>query len=148
MCSVGAAGLVLSGGSWLAQAQQQRSIGQYDAAVARNQAITQQEIGNVEEQRARSRMDRLISQQRGQLAARGVRLDSASALRLGQQSAEEASVEAAAQRFNTDQQVTALNSEAQLAEARGSVGFVSGLTRTAARSITGALQLWPELAGA
>lgn len=148
MCSVGAAGLVLSGVMGLSEASNQRAIGQYNSALARREAQQAEEIGRVEEQRARSRMDRLISRQRASLAARGVRLDSASAERLGAEAAEERSVEAAAQRFRTGEQVTALNSEAQLAEARGNLGFMTGLSRTAAGTITRGLELWPELAGA
>ncbi|MEL6886901.1 MAG: hypothetical protein AAFP87_20505 [Pseudomonadota bacterium] len=126
---------------------QQRSIGRQNAALARREAAQQEEIGRFEEQRARTRMDRLISQQRAQFTARGVRLDSASAERLGSEAAIEAGLEAQAQRFNTDSQVGALNTEAELAESRGRMGFLTGMLNTGARTITGGLKLWPELAG-
>lgn len=146
MCEIAAAGLALSAVSGLALARQQSSIGKQNAIAARTEATQQAEIGRYEEQKSRSRMDRLIQQQRAQLSARGVRLDSVSAQRLGAEAAGERNVEAQARRFGTGSQVAALNTEAGLSERRGRLGFLTGVAGTAARTITGSLQLWPELA--
>ncbi|MDW3181775.1 hypothetical protein [Roseobacter sp.] len=148
MCDIATAGLIVSGVAGLSSASQQRSIGKQNAAVARAEADQRAEIGRYEERKSRNRMDRLISQQRAQLSARGVRLDSASALRLGEEAAAERAIDASAARFNTDSQVNALNTEADLAERRGRLGFLRGVAGTASKSLTGSLQLWPELAGA
>ena len=148
MCNIAAAGLAVQGIMGVSASSQQRAIGRQNAATARAQAEQQAEIGRFEEQRSRSRMDRLIKQQRAQFASRGVRLDNASALRLGEEAAAERAIDAQAKRFNTDSQVGALNAEADLAERRGQLGFLRGVATTGARTITRSLQLWPELAGA
>lgn len=147
MCNIAAAGLAISGITGLAQARQQPSIGTQNAALARAEAEQQAEIGRYEEIKSRNRMDRLIKQQRAQHAARGVRLDSASSLRLGEEAAAQRSIEASAARFNTSSQVNSLNTEADLAERRGQLGFLTGVANTAGRTITNSLRLWPELAG-
>lgn len=147
MCEIATAGLILSGVMGLQQARQQRSIGKQNAATARTEAAQEAEIGRYEERKSRNRMDRLIKQQRAQLSARGVRLDSASSLRLGEEAAGERAIEASAARFNTGSKVDALSTEADLAERRGKLGFLTGVANTASRSLNSSLQLWPELAG-
>lgn len=148
MCEIATAGLVLSGVTGLAVASQQASIGKQNAATARTEAAQQAEIGRYQEQKSRSRMDRLIQRQRAQFSARGVRIDSASALRLGEEAAIERNIDAQAQRFGTKSQVDALNTEATLAQRRGRLGFLTGVAGTAANTITSSLQLWPGLAEA
>ena len=126
---------------------QQNAIGKQNQAIANAQAAQTREIGRVNEQKSRTRMERLIAQQRGQYAARGVRLDSVSVERMGQDAGEQKFVESQAQRFNTDSRATALTNEGLLHRARGKAGAFKGLINTGASTITGALDLWPELAG-
>jgi hypothetical protein len=147
MCDIGAAALAVSTLGGLYAAGEQSAIGAQNSQLARAEAAQQEEIGRYEEQKTRSRMDRLIKQQRGQFAARGVRLDSASAQRLGAEASLERSKEAEAIRFNTGSQVDASNAEADLAERRGRLGFITGVTNTGARTVSSSLKLWPELAG-
>ncbi len=147
MCDIATAGMILSGVSGVASASQQRAIGNQNAAIARVEAEQAREIGRYEEAKSRSRMDRLISQQRAQLSARGVRLDSASSQNLGHAAGVERAMEAQAVRFNAESQASSLNAEAQLAESRGQLGFLTGVANTASRTITSSLKLWPELAG-
>ena len=98
--------------------------------------------------RARDRMTRLIARQRGQLAARGVALDSASALDLGEEAAANRFMEGQAQRFNTQSRVDAKTNEAAIYDFSARTGLVNGIFGTAARGLGQALDLWPQLQGA
>ena len=117
------------------------------AAYARYEAEQTKEIGKANEARTRSRMDRLIARQRGQLAARGLRLDSASALDLGEEAATENFLEAQAARFNTKSRVDAKTNEAAIYDFTARTGMVNGFFGTAARGLGQALDLWPQLQG-
>ncbi|MES2667458.1 MAG: hypothetical protein V4712_15270 [Pseudomonadota bacterium] len=119
-----------------------------NAAFARYEAEQTREIGKANEARARDRMSRLIARQRGQLATRGVRLDSASALDLGEDAAKESFMEAQAARFNTDVRVNAKNNEAAISDFTARTSMVNGIFGTGARALGQALELWPELQGA
>jgi len=147
MCDMGITAMALSAVGGAYSAMQQNAIGKQNQAIADAQSAQTREIGRANEQKSRSKMDRLIAQQRGQLAARGVRLDSVSAERLGQEAGEQQNVEAQAQRFNTDSRATAQTNEGLLHRARGQSGAFTGLLNTGAGTLTGALDLWPELAG-
>ena len=148
MCDLATAGLVLSIGSGAYGAVQQNNIAKQNAAFASYEAQQTAEIGKANEARARSKMDRLLARQRAQLSTRGVRLDSASALDLGEEAGAEAHIEAQAQRIGTESRVNALTNEAAIMRHQGRVGMVNGMFMTGARAITGALDLWPELQGA
>lgn len=147
MCDIGTAALVASGFGKVTAAIGQRRIGRANAATGRAEAAQTREIGRYNESRARDRMERLIAQQRGSLVARGVNLSSTSAERMGAEAAAEAATEAAAQRFNTDSRATAQTNDAILNEARGQAGFLAGISDAGSSTLTGALRLWPELAG-
>ncbi len=147
MCDPATAALVLSIAGGATSAYQSAAIGNANATLAQFEADQAAEIGRFNEARARSRMDRLIARQRGELVARGVRLDSVSAGRLGAEAAGERFVEGQAQRFNTSSRVTALSNEGRILQAEGRLGAAQGLFNTGARSLTSALDLWPELAG-
>ena len=148
MCGIAAAALaasVIGGG---VSAYQQQQVGQANAALARTEAAQTREIGRFNESRARDRMSKLIAQQRGQLVANGVQLDSTSAIDLGDQAAREMALEGQAQRFNTDSRATALTNEAKLQRYRGQMGFLTGAAQVGAQALSGSLKLWPDLAGA
>ncbi|WP_226779017.1 hypothetical protein [Oceaniglobus trochenteri] len=140
--------VALSAAGGIAGAIQQRNIGKANAAMARAEAEQTREIGRYNETKARTRMQQLMARQRGQLAARGVRLDSATALDLGERAGRETSVEGSAQRFNADSRATAQSNEAVLSEYRGKMGFITGIAQTGSRALTQSLDLWPGLAGA
>jgi hypothetical protein len=148
MCDLATAGLVLSIGSGAYGAVQQDNIAKQNAAFANYEAAQTREIGKANEATARSRMDRLIAKQRAQMSTRGVRLDSASALDLGEEAGAEKCIEAQASRISTESRVNASTNEAAILRQQGRVGMMNGLFMTGARAITGALDLWPELQGA
>lgn len=129
----------------LYSAVQQRAIGRQNAALARTEAAQMQEIGAFNERQARDRMDRLIARQRGQLAGRGVRLDSAAALDLGDEAGREKAMEAAATRFNTRSRVQAKTAEAAISDFGARTALANGVFNTGARVLQSSLELWPEL---
>jgi hypothetical protein len=148
MCDLATAALVMSTAAGGYGAMQQNAIAKQNAAFATYEAKQTAEIGRANEQRARSRMDRLIARQRAQLSTRGVRLDSASAMDLGEEAGAEAFIEAQSARISTESRVNALTNEAAIMRHEGRVGMLNGMFNTAAKGITGALDLWPELQGA
>jgi hypothetical protein len=148
MCDLATAGLILSVGSAGYGAVQQNNIAKQNAAFANYEAAQTREIGKANEARSRSKMDRLLAMQRAQLTTRGVRLDSASAMDLGEEAGAESYIEAQAARISTESRVNALTNEAAISRHQGRVGLVNGMFMTGARAITGALDLWPELQGA
>lgn len=147
MCNPAIALLAVTAVGGGMSAYQQYAIGKQNAAISRSAAETTKEIGRFNENRARDRMSRLIARQRGQLAARGVRLDSTSAERLGDEAGREAFTEAQAQRFNTDSRATAQSNEGILHDYRGKMGLITGLAQTGANTLTSGLKLWPDMAG-
>lgn len=148
MCDpISGAAIAMQAGGMAMQAGRQRAIGRANAATARFEADQTREIGRFNESRARDRMTRLIAQQRGQLAARGVNLSSTSAQRLGAEAGAEMATEAAAQRFNTDSRATALTNEGRLHQSSAQMNFLTGVTGAGATALTNTLNLWPELVG-
>lgn len=147
MCGLAEAALVTSVLASGMSAVQQRQIGKANAKMAEAEAAQAREIGRIKEQTSRDRMKVLRARQRGQLAARGVRLDSTTALQLGQDAGVEDFMEAQVQRYNTDSAATAKTNEGRLHEYRGQMGFLTGMANAGAKAMTGAVELWPGLAG-
>lgn len=148
MCDFGIVGLALSTAGGVYSAVQQSNMAKQNAAFARYEAEQTKEIGRANEAAARNRMSRLIARQRGQLAARGVRLDSASAMDLGEEAATESFMEAQSARFNTNSRVAAKSNEAAIYDFSARTGLVNGMFHTAANGLGQALDLWPQLQGA
>lgn len=148
MCDFGISALLLSAGSGLFSASAQAGIAKQNAAFARYEAAQTAEIGRANEMQARSKMGRLIAQQRGQLAANGVRLDSTSALDLGENAAKQSAMEGQAQRFNTATRVAAKTNEAAINDYQATTGMWNGVFQTGARALGQSLDLWPQLQGA
>lgn len=147
MCDFGATALALSTLGGLQSARSNAAMSRSNAAMARYEAAQTAEIGRFNEQRAVSRMGRLIAAQRGQLIARGHDLSSTSAEDAGAAAAKELFLEAQAQRFNTNQEVTAKSNEAVIHDYQATTGLMAGGVGTIARSFGQALDLWPQLMG-
>lgn len=147
MCDIATAMLVTSIAGGVSSAVSTSQMNKQNAAFARYEAEQTKEIGRYNEQVGRDRMARLIGRQRGQLAARGVRLDSAASLDLGEEAATQNFMEAQASRFNTNSQVQAKTNEAAISDYSASVGLVNGLFGTGAKALGQSLELWPELRG-
>ena len=147
MCDFGATALLLSTAGGLASANMNAGMNRTNAALSRYEASQTAEIGRFNEMQARSKMGRLIASQRGQLIARGQSLNSTSAQEFGAAAAEQSFMEAQAQRFNTEQQVTAKTNEAAIYDYTARAGLLAGTVGTAARGMGQALDLWPQLMG-
>lgn len=148
MCDFGMTLLALSAASGVGSAISQSQMSRQNAAMARYEAEQTREIGRYNEMRGRDRMSRLIAQQRGQLATRGVSGSSGSALDLGEEAATERFMEAQASRYNTESRATAKTNEAKIYDYQARTGLVNGLFGTGAKVLGGALDLWPQLRGA
>ena len=148
MCDIGTAGLLLTAGSGVYGAMSSASMARQNAAFARYEAAQTAEIGKANEMRARDKMSRLIARQRAQIATRGVRLDSTSAQDLGGEAGAEGFIEAQAQRLNTESRVKAKSNEALIYENTARANMANGILGTASRTMSQALELWPELQGA
>lgn len=148
MCDFGVSAMLLSAGAGLYGAKQQAGISKQNAAFARYEAAQTAEIGRANEMQARDKMSRLIARQRGELATRGVRLDSVSALDLGEEAAKQSAMEAQAQRFNTDVRVNAKTNEAKINDYQAVTGMWNGVFGTGAKALNQSLELWPQLQGA
>lgn len=148
MCDFGIIGLAASAATGLYGAAQQSGMAKQNAAFARYEAEQTKEIGKANEARSRSKMDRLIARQRGQLAARGLRLDSASALDLGEEAGTENFMEAQSARFNTKSRVDAKTNEAAIYDYTARTSMMNGVFGAATRGLGQALDLWPQLQGA
>lgn len=147
MCDIGTALIAMSAVSGVGSAVSQNAIGKQNAAMARYQAEQTREIGAYNERKGRDRMSRLIAQQRGQLAARGVQGGVGSALDLGEEAATERFMEAQASRYNTDSRATAYENEARISDYQASTSLFNGIMGTGASVLGQSLDLWPELAG-
>lgn len=148
MCDFGISAMLLSAGSGLFGVASQSGIAKQNAAFARYEAEQTAEIGRANEMQARDKMGRLIAQQRGQLAASGVRLDSTSALDLGESAAKQSAMEGQAQRFNTASRVASKTNEAAINDYQATTGAWTGAFSTGAKALGQSLDLWPQLRGA
>lgn len=119
---------------------QQNKAGQAQARIARQEAQQREALGAIEATRVRERMRQQIGLQTAQLAARGLQLDSPTALGLAGAAGEEAFLEEQASRVGTQSAANRLRQEADLSEARGRLALVGGVA-------TGASQLLSAGAG-
>ena len=99
----------------------------------------------VADQRRRAEFAAQIAQQRAELAARGISLDSVTALALGEQAAREMSFDSQATIANGWAKQKELSSQQRYASAQGRASILSGMTSAAGTVLSAAPDLWPEL---
>ncbi|SFY18675.1 hypothetical protein SAMN04244548_03005 [Paracoccus pantotrophus] len=119
--------------------------GKAQEAALREQARTEQELNAVQDQRTRREYMSQMRQQAAELAARGISLDSPTAVLLGQTAAQEMSFASQAVRSEGSARQAELSNEARLARARGTQGLLSGTFSAAGALVSGAPKIWPEL---
>lgn len=107
------------------------------------QAKTEAQLAATEDQRRRGVMMGQIAQQRAELAARGVTLDSPTAIMLGQTAAQEMSFESQAVRSGGMARQAELSSSATQARAAGVSSMLKGGFTAAGSLLTAAPDLWP-----
>ncbi|GGH36366.1 hypothetical protein SAMN05444007_108254 [Cribrihabitans marinus] len=114
-------------------------------AQIETQKQTEMQLNSVEEQRARQQFRSGIAQQRADLVARGVSLDSPTAVFLGQTAAREMTFEAQAIRQGGLATQTELTGQQRALRARGKNALVKGGISAAGGLLQAAPDLWPEL---
>lgn len=139
------AGLAASVIGPMMQARQANAVAQAQAKAMERQRDDQMRLRAVEEDRTRREYARQIRQQASQFAARGVELDSPTAIYLGQTAAEEMVYAGQAVRQSAMAEGTELTNEAALARARGQSALMKGRFSAVGNLLTGAPKVWPEL---
>ena len=121
--------------------------GKAQAAALKAQARTEQQLNATQDQRTRREFMSQIRQQSAELAARGVNLDSPTAVLLGQTAAQEMSFASQAVRSEGSARQAELSNDQRLARARATQGLITGASNAAGALLSGAPKIWPELLG-
>ena len=108
------------------QGKFEQGVSKYNARLAENQAQATRNVATEQENEQRQQTAQLIAKQRAQLGAANIELGSGSALQLQTDAAELGEVDALRIRSNFDQQVGALQSQADLTRAEGDFARSSG----------------------
>lgn len=122
--------------------------GKAQAAALAEQQRVEREMSAVQDQRTRREYMSQIRQQAAELAARGVGLDSPTAVLLGQSAAQELSFASQGVRSEGAARHAELSQSIRLARAQGAQGLLNGFTGAGSALISGAPRIWPELRGA
>jgi hypothetical protein len=120
----------------------------YQSAKAQSDAIdsqmkTEAQLNATKEQRARAEFRSQIAQQRAELAARGVQLDSVTAVMLGQTAAAEMSFESQAIRSDGQARQVELSASKAAAKADGVLSLIKGGASAAGTFVKAAPDIWP-----
>lgn len=139
------AGLVASVAGPVIAGQQTKQAAGMQAKAYEQQAEQTSRLRAIEEQRTRRQFGGQIRRQAAQMAARGVSLDSPTALYLGQTAAEEMAFAAQTVRQTGMAEASELSTSAQLARFRGQQAAMTGNFTAAGNLLSGAPEVWPEL---
>lgn len=121
-----AAGTVMSvAGNLRAGREAQRAANEQAVVIAAQQQAEKQ-LNSVKDSRARGQMESAIAQQRAEIAARGIQLDSPTALLLGETAAQELSFESQSIRATGAARDAELGAEARLVRLRGAQNALTG----------------------
>lgn len=138
-------GTALSVGGSVIQGVNDHRMGKAQSRSLAQQARDERSLAAVQDSRTRQQMRAQMAQQRAELASRGVSLDSASAILLGQTAAQEMSFESQAIRSGGAARVTQLSHEARIARGQATQGLLRGGVNAAGSFLTATPKLWPEL---
>jgi hypothetical protein len=136
-------GTVVSIGGALAQGIAGANVAKANAAAIEQQRRTEAQLSAVEDQRRSAQMRSQISQQRAELAARGITLDSVTAVMLGQTAAKEMSFESQSVRSGAQARDQELTSSARAARAEGTQALLKGGFSAAGTLLKAAPDIWP-----
>ncbi|RWR32522.1 hypothetical protein D2T31_00625 [Sinirhodobacter populi] len=115
------------------------------AEAIRSQMTTEAQLTAVKDSRTRAQYRSQIAQQRAELAARGVSLDSSTAIMLGQTAAQEMSFDSQSVRSDGAARQQELSYSRAAALADGKNSLLKGIFSAAGSVLTGSQQLWPGL---
>ena len=138
-------GTLLGVGGSLAQGIAGAQAARAQEAAINDRAATERRLAAIEENRTRMRFASAIGQQRAELAARGVQLDSPTSLLLGRAAAEEMSFAAQEVRSRGAATQAELSASARIARADRVSSILKGVTYAADSLLSAAPDLWPGL---
>lgn len=138
-------GTAMMGGGALVQGISGYQAGKAQARLLEHQARDEQRLNAATEQRTRLQMRAQIARQRAELAGRGVSMDSAAAVLLGQTAATEMAFESQSIRSQGAARRAELTSSATIARGQGMQSLLAGGFNAAGAFMTAAPKLWPEL---
>lgn len=143
-----ALGTVLTvGGSLYQGIASARAARANEAAIA-DQRATEAALTATKDQRERKEFMSAIARQRAELAARGVTLDSVTAVTLGQSAAQELSFQSQATRVQGQARDRELAADQRAARAQRTSSLLKGVFSAADSFLTAAPEIWPGLKGA
>lgn len=136
-------GTYLGAGATLAQGIVGYQTAKANVAAIESQKKSQAQITAVQDSRYRAQMSGEIARQRAELAARGVQLDSPSAVLLGQSAATEMSFGSQSIRSEGGAQIAALSAEQVAQRSKATSSLLSGTLGAASTVLAAAPDLWP-----
>ncbi len=139
-------GTIVSIGGALYQGIQGKQAAEQQAALIENQKVTEANLNATEDQRRREQFRVQFGQQRAELAARGVSLDSPTAMYLGRTAAQEMSFDSQATRSTGAARQQELTGGQMMARAQGQSSMLRGVFSAAGSLLTAAPDLWPGFA--
>lgn len=117
-----------------------------NATAVEEQKAAEAKMTATEDRRTRAQYRSVMRRQTAQLAARGVSMDSPTAVLLGQTAAQEMSFASQGVRQNGAAKQIELNSTQRALRARATQSMLGGVMSAADTLLTAAPDLWPELA--
>lgn len=134
------------GGSLVQGIAGARAASQQAAMISEQMGI-EKKLNATEDNRRRAQFRAQIAQQRAELGARGVQLDSPTAVLLGQVAAQEMSFESQAVRQSGAARQSELTAQRRAVLADGANSMLRGVFSAAGSLVTGAQEIWPGLSG-
>lgn len=138
-------GTAISIGGSVLQGVMGAQAAQSQADHMENAARTNTVLASVKEQRERRQFRSQIRQQTAELAARGISLDSPTAVYLGQTAAREMSFQGQSTRFAGMARSQEYSAQAAAARARGTQSLLQGGLSAVGTFFNDGPELWPEL---
>ena len=140
-----AAGTVISTVGSISQGIAGSKAAKAQADAIGRQMGEEQALTAVQDNRTRAQYRSQIAQQRAELAARGVSLDSPTAILLGQTAAQEMSFDSQAIRASGAARQAKLSYSQAAVRAEGQKSLLTGFTSAAGSLLSGSQQLWPGM---
>lgn len=119
--------------------------GKQQAAAIEAQAVTERQLTATQDARQRAKMSSEIRKQSAELLARGVSLDSPTAIALGQTAAQELSFDSQAIRSDGNARQTELSAQQRIARGEAVSGLLKGVVGGASQFLTSGPDVWPSL---
>lgn len=136
-------GTIVSIGGALMQGVQAKQASEVQAKLITQQAAQEAQLTTTADQRKREEFRLAGSQQMAELAARGVSLDSPTALFLGRTLAQEMAFDSQAIRSDGAARQAEMSNSAMMVRAQGQSAMLKGTLGAASGLLTAAPDLWP-----